>query len=139
MNADRTLLISNGPRRPAFAAKRKTKYGSTYQLRHAGRHVLSADATVCPGQNNGTLSLSGYNGDIQYWEKSDDNGISWQRISHTKDNYSFANLDKDTYFRVRVKNGACASTYSSAARITVLEVPDNLNAGSDRTDMRRVN
>jgi gliding motility-associated-like protein len=85
--------------------------------------IVSANDTVCEGVNSGTLTLSGHTGAVQFWQSSLD-GISWSNIGNggsTTLNYS--NLSDTTYYRARVKNGACAIDSSSNGIITVTPIP----------------
>ena len=81
--------------------------------------ILSQDMEVCASANSGTLQLSGYTGDIDYWEYSDDGGTSWNTIANTTDSYSFTNLSTTNYFRVIVKSGVCSTDTSNTVVVTV--------------------
>ncbi|MES2331856.1 MAG: PKD domain-containing protein [Bacteroidota bacterium] len=91
--------------------------------------VLSADATVCPSVNSGTLSLTGNTGNIVQWESSTD-GINWAVINDTASSYTYSNLSATTFFRVFLKSGACSQQYSNIATITVAQpvLPGALSA-----------
>ncbi len=99
-----------------------SKYSNTVTItvsNNAVAGILSADAVVCASENSGTLSLTGYSGNIARWESSTDNGSSWTVIADTLNNYSYNNIAVTTQFRVLVKNGNCASKYSNTVTITV--------------------
>ncbi len=81
--------------------------------------TLSMDDTVCASSNFGTLSLIGFTGVIQNWERSTDGGISWSTISNTTASQNYLNLTTTTSYRVNVKSGVCSSTTSNAVTITV--------------------
>jgi PKD repeat protein len=81
--------------------------------------TLSSAADVCSGANNGTLSLTGYTGNILRWEKSIDGGTIWTSIVNTTDNYTYSNLTLTTIYRVVVQSGACTSANSVPVQITV--------------------
>ncbi|HEY4797639.1 MAG TPA: hypothetical protein VII99_01060, partial [Bacteroidia bacterium] len=81
--------------------------------------TLNDNASVCSGNNNGTLILSGYSGKIMNWESSVNNGATWNKISNPSDTLSYSNLNATTFFRVVVQNGSCIPKYSTAAIITV--------------------
>ncbi|NCI48620.1 hypothetical protein GWC95_01705 [Sediminibacterium roseum] len=81
--------------------------------------TLAGDATVCAAANSGTISLTGYTGNITHWEYSTDNGNSWNIIANTGSSYSFTNLPATTVYRVLVQNGICTSQYSNNVKITV--------------------
>jgi len=82
--------------------------------------VLSANATVCSGTNNGSLELSGTTGSVLHWEYSTDNGISWTVFANTSNTYTYTNLTASTLFRVLVQNSVCATAYSNPVQITVM-------------------
>lgn len=85
--------------------------------------ALNGSTSVCESGNSGTLTLSGYTGNIIRWEYSEDAGVSYSPIAHTASTYTFNNLTTTTIFRVVVGNGTCATTYSTTATVTVVELP----------------
>ncbi len=93
--------------------------------------TLSASATVCATENNGTLALTGFTGNILYWEASTDNGTSWTNIPNTTNTLNFTNLSSTTQYRVSVQSGVCAPQYSNIITVTVLPAVTTANAGTD--------
>jgi len=81
--------------------------------------IVSADATVCSGINNGTLQATGYTGTILNWEKSTDNGLNWNSISNIRDTLSYFNLTTKTLYRISVQSGTCAIQKSTVAAINI--------------------
>ena len=81
--------------------------------------AVSDDATVCRGQNNGTLTLSGQLGDVLRWESSTDGFQTVAVINQTGASFTFNNLQETTCYRTVVKNGACDEAASAPACITV--------------------
>ncbi len=81
----------------------------------------SAGASVCPGQNNGTITLSGYHGRVLRWEYSVNNGQSWNPIINTSASLHYTNLTATTWYRTSVQSGVCAAAYSTNTIISVLE------------------
>jgi Fe-S cluster assembly iron-binding protein IscA len=73
----------------------------------------------CSQSNFGTLSLTGFVGNIIRWESSTDNWATVNSIAHTAPTYSFTNLTAPTAFRVVVGNGACPNVYSNVVSINV--------------------
>ncbi|MCX6296861.1 MAG: gliding motility-associated C-terminal domain-containing protein [Bacteroidetes bacterium] len=65
------------------------------------------------------LTLSGYTGNVVRWEYSTDGGINWISIGNTTPNYIYSNIIITTVFRAIVQNGACSTTASSTATLTV--------------------
>lgn len=82
-----------------------------------GGSLSSGAANVCQGSGT-TLSLTGYSGYIQYWEKTTD-GVNWQSISNTGASYNTGGLSATTTFRVLV-NDCGADALSSSATVTVV-------------------
>ncbi len=83
--------------------------------------TLTGPSRVCKG-NGGTLSLSGFRGNIEKWQYSTD-GTNYFDIANTANTYSFSNLTVRTWFRVIVKNGACPSAFSNAFIVDIQELP----------------
>ncbi|NCT92778.1 MAG: hypothetical protein GXC72_00005, partial [Chitinophagaceae bacterium] len=93
--------------------------------------TLAAGQTVCATGNSGSISLTGYTGNINNWEWSDNNGTSWNTIANNTVNHTFNNLTTTTLFRAIVKSGSCAALPSNTVTITVLPPPTTANAGTD--------
>lgn len=81
--------------------------------------TLSMDDTVCSGNNNGVLHLTGAVGMIQGWEISTDGGFNWTPISNTTDSLVYNNLAGTTMYHAIVKSGICNAMTSNAVTITV--------------------
>ncbi|MCX7697420.1 MAG: choice-of-anchor J domain-containing protein, partial [Bacteroidales bacterium] len=74
---------------------------------------------ICIGNNIGTLTLSGYVGNILQWEKRVNNG-SWTTISNQTATYSETPSSSGIWdYRVLVKNATCPSQYSNIYSVTV--------------------
>lgn len=80
---------------------------------------LTAGTTVCTGANSGAIFVNGYNGNIQNWELSTDNGSTWSPLNITADSYNFLNLTQTSSYRAVVQNGVCAAATSSVSTIVV--------------------
>ncbi len=93
--------------------------------------TLSANNTVCATANNGTLTLTGYTGNILHWESSIDNGTSWSTFSNTTNTLNYNNLSTTTQYRASVQSGVCNPQYSNTITITVLPAVTPANAGTD--------
>ncbi len=100
-------------------AKKSTTAVITTTAPSAGGSVSGSD-TVCSDSNSGTLSLSGYNGNIIRWQYSDDEGINWSNISNTTSLYNFSNISTTTIYRAVVQNGSCPIMNSTEEAITVV-------------------
>jgi hypothetical protein len=121
--------IENPPCTPSFAEVAVTvNTGGS-----AG--TLTANMTaVCSGNNTGTLSLSGYDGNIIRWESSPNVGFAVPTIiNHTGQNYTFNNLTQTTFFRVVIKKQNCPEITSNIIRINVLPPLPQADAGPDVT------
>lgn len=81
---------------------------------------VSSNATVCTGTNNTALTLGSNTGSIVKWQLSTDNFSSViTDISNTTTGLTATNLTASTQYRAVIKSGACASTNSAIAVITV--------------------
>ncbi|WP_291088479.1 T9SS type A sorting domain-containing protein [Flavobacterium sp. BFFFF1] len=86
--------------------------------------TVSGSATVCNGENSGTLELTGYNGSIIGWQSSENISFAtFADIDNTTSSLAYADLTATTYYRAVVANGNCPVTYSTVAAITVNTVP----------------
>lgn len=81
--------------------------------------TLSSDRTICKNSSS-LLLLTGSRGNVIAWEKSIDNGNSWQNIAHTSTSYETENLTITTKFRVKIKNTPCPEVISNEIIITVI-------------------
>lgn len=81
--------------------------------------TLSGSTTLCSGSNSGTVTLSGYRGDILRWEMSSSPGGPWINLANTTNSISYQNLEDSTYYRAVVKNGGCSEIFSDTASILV--------------------
>jgi gliding motility-associated-like protein len=78
--------------------------------------AAASSTSFCPGTPI-TLTLTGYNGNIQ-WQSSSNNS-TWTTINNaTSDTYSITNLTATTYFRSTVSGGIC-STASNVSTISL--------------------
>jgi hypothetical protein len=81
--------------------------------------TITANNTLCPGVNTGTMTLSGYTGAIVRWEKRVDGG-SWSNISNTTATYSEVPSSSGTWeYRAYVQNSPCSGEYSSIRTLVV--------------------
>jgi len=84
--------------------------------------TTSGAATVCAPTNSGTITASGFSPSVAQWERSFDNGATYNNINSTSGDVSFnySNLSDTTMYRVRVTNGNC-TVWSTVTTITVNE------------------
>lgn len=84
--------------------------------------TIAGSATVCPGTNSTTFTLSGYTGSIVKWQSSLDNFSTVDDIINTTTSLTATNLTSTTQFRAVIESGSCASVNSSTATVTVTPV-----------------
>ena len=84
-----------------------------------------ADVSFCGGASNGgTLTLSGYTGTINKWQKSIDGGTQWTDISHTDYTYGFTGISSTTKYRAIITNGgSCGTATSGIGTVHVYQSP----------------
>lgn len=78
--------------------------------------VLGPAATVCNTTGNGTLTLTGYNGTILWWEASTDNFATSVQAPIQTPSYQYFNINITVSFRVAVRSGGC-TVYSTPVTI----------------------
>lgn len=88
-------------------------------------------ATVCYGDNSGTVTYFGGNGDVVNWESSTDGGSSWSSIVNSDTFHNYTDLTDTTLFRVVMRNGECAEAAATAIAINVNPLPVAVISGSD--------
>lgn len=104
--------------------------------------TISGPALICEGNNSGTLTLTGYTGNVIAWESSP-NGVTWTTFATTDDFYNFTNLPGAVIWRAIVDSpfGICgpdttgwftilADAQSDAGTVSAdFDVCDNGNSG----------
>lgn len=93
---------------------------------------VTGNDSVCYGINSGTLTLTGYTGQITGWQYSVNSGATWTTITNTTSIQPISNLTQTTLYQSIVKSGICPVATSSTPTITVLPLP-TVNAGTDST------
>lgn len=84
-----------------------------------GGSITGLPASITYGSSTGILTLNGYKGNIQRWQRKLGNG-SWQDIPNTLETYSETPSSVGTwYYRAVVKNGSCTEVYSAESSFTV--------------------
>jgi gliding motility-associated-like protein len=89
-----------------------------------GGFVIGAN-TVCAGGNGGVVNLVYENGDVLWWESSNDNFATTPgtNIVNTSGDLSYANLTQTTQYRALVRSGVCDPFYSASVEIVVNAKP----------------
>ena len=91
---------------------------------------ISGTSSITYGSSTGTMTLGGFTGIIQGWEKKLNLG-SWTTISNTNDTYSEYPTTAGTwYYRAIVKNGVCSETTSTSFTLTVNKAPLTVTANN---------
>lgn len=85
--------------------------------------TIDAEQTICFGSSAADLILSGFTGNIEKWQKSDNIGFTSPTdiavTSATLSSATIGTLNSSTYFRAVVKSGVCSSANSASVLITV--------------------
>ena len=84
--------------------------------------TASSDQTLCSGSQPSDITLSGYNGSIQ-WQKSTDNSTYTDipgATSATLSGSTIGNLTGNTYIRAKVSNSPCSDMYSNVVTLDVI-------------------
>lgn len=81
--------------------------------------ITSGSATVCSAADYPTMTLSGQTGSVVRWERSTNNGGSWQPLAITTTTYRPSQIDQSTWFRAVVQNGTCSEAFSAHVEVTV--------------------
>jgi PKD repeat protein len=84
-----------------------------------GGSVNGTTTEICLGASTGTLTLTGYTGNILNWQRSVDGG-AWTDFANTNATYSETPATAGSYaYRAVVQSGVCGVAYSTSFTITV--------------------
>lgn len=128
-NASGTYKIAIGSLNPLFLAINGGGASSNFTVNAAPLGgTVSGSASVCPGANSTTLTLSGHAGSVVKWQSSSVNDFSSGvvDIANTTTSLTAVNVATTTYYRCVVTNGACTAN-SSVATITVNPTPGTVS------------
>ncbi|MEO8404432.1 MAG: PKD domain-containing protein [Chitinophagaceae bacterium] len=84
------------------------------------------NANVCKRRNNGTITLTGYTGQVIRWEASVNSGLGWGVINNTTASLDYHDLTQTTWYRAVIQSGACPLAYSTNTIITVINSVDSV-------------
>lgn len=89
--------------------------------------------TVCANSNSGLISLNGQTGKILHWQKSIDNGVTFQTVTPIDSTNSlvYNNLTQTTIYEAVVQNASCDILTSTPITITVNQPAPASIAGKD--------
>ncbi|MCX6271516.1 MAG: hypothetical protein NTU44_09905 [Bacteroidetes bacterium] len=83
---------------------------------------ISGSSVICQGNSTGTMTLSGYTGNVMKWQRRL-NGGSWADIVNSSFVWSEVQNSAGTWeYRAAVQSGLCSVAYSSPLTITVTPV-----------------
>jgi gliding motility-associated-like protein len=82
--------------------------------------TVEGSTSVCNGDNNGVLTLTGFYGSVVDWEMSTDDGATWTSLGNTDSVQTYSNLTVNTQYRAIVE--VCVPDTSTIGIITMLPV-----------------
>src|SRR5690606_7271437 len=90
-----------------------------------GTLATSDPTTVCAGDHDGTITLSGNIGDVVRWDSSTDNfNLNIAPIANTTTVLTFNNRTETTSFRAVIQSGVSPEAFSTVVTITVVGASD---------------
>ena len=84
---------------------------------------LIGSKEICSGINGDSLVFINFRGNINKWESSTDNGLTWDPITNSNSSYVYPSLTQTTWYRVEIQNSPCNIAYSDVAIISVNPEP----------------
>ena len=104
-------------------------------IQSVGGEIIG-ESLVCHGTTSGLMTLQGFEGAILRWQYNDTgDNMQWNNIPGTEGltSYESSLLTKPTAFRVRVKNGSCATVSSEVFNVDIepLSVGGEVIGGSE--------
>src|ERR1035437_9534923 len=77
--------------------------------------TISGGGTFCvvTGSGSGTLTLTGYTGNVLFWQHSINGGLSWDTIANISTTLPFTNITHNTQYTAAVHNGPSSSISST--------------------------
>ena len=99
----------------------------------AGVTSSANPTTVCANSNSGLISLTGQTGKVLYWQKSIDNGVTFQTVTplNSTNSLIYNNLTQTTEFQAVVQNASCDILTSTPIMVTVNQPEPTSFAGKD--------
>jgi len=81
------------------------------------------DESTCFGDDV-TMELNNYSGNIQKWQRSPDNGITWVDINNTSNYYTQEKANSTSLYRAVLGGINCNDQYSSSGELVVLSLSE---------------
>jgi len=86
--------------------------------------ILSENQSFCSTENEGVIEMTGFVGDILYWEFSNDNFESSEQIISGQTVYEFQNIELTTQIRTKLQSGVCPEVLSNTVTIEIGELAE---------------
>lgn len=81
--------------------------------------TVDGDMTLCETAGNGTLDLIGTVGAVNFWEYSDNSGVSWTNEANTTTSLTFSGLTTEHWYRALIEGGVCPDVWTDTAVISI--------------------
>lgn len=85
----------------------------------------------CSEINQGVVELKDITGAVLYWEESETNGTTWDKVVTNTTTYNYKNISTTTQYRAVVRNGVCNDATS---QIVTVDISEKSKAGSLSAD-----
>jgi gliding motility-associated-like protein len=86
--------------------------------------ILSENQSFCSTENEGVIEMTGFVGDILYWEFSNDNFETSEQIISGQTEYEFQNIELTTQIRTKLQSGICPEVLSNTVTIEIGELAE---------------
>ncbi|MFT7591079.1 MAG: gliding motility-associated-like protein [bacterium] len=89
----------------------------------------------CSEINAGILELKDLTGDVLYWEESETEGATWNKVVTNSTTYYYKNISSSTQYRAVVRNGVCSDATSQIVKVDISEVSKSGTLVSDQNEV----
>lgn len=89
----------------------------------------------CSEINAGILELKDLTGDVLYWEESETDGATWNKVVTNSATYYYKNISTSTQYRAVVRNGVCSDATSQIVKVDVSAVSKAGTLVSDQNEV----
>ncbi len=94
---------------------------------------IYGNAQWCSEINSGTLEVKDLVGDVLYWEESETEGATWNKVVTNAQTYPYKNVSVSTQYRAVVRNGVCSNATSHIVKVDVSTVSKSGKLVSDQS------
>ncbi|PLW93071.1 MAG: hypothetical protein C0592_07530, partial [Marinilabiliales bacterium] len=113
---DYRVEVQSGSCPPSYS----NNYNIVVNPTSVGGTVTGTNTEICLGDVTGTMTLSGYVGNIVKWQRSNDGGTTWTDIANTTTTHSETPGVAGTWdYRAVIQSGVCPAVNSTSFSITV--------------------